>query len=128
MGNLWNVMHAWFRRTFLPRNAVARANEIPVGGAKLFTYPSAQDPCILVRTAPDSYVAYSQTCTHRACAVSYSRENNQLECPCHRGVFAVDTGAAVAGPPPRPLPRVVLERRRGLLFAVCVEPRQPALS
>src|ERR1039458_10791501 len=60
MGNLWNVMHAWFRRTFLPRTAVARANEIPVGGAKLFTYPSAQDPCILVRTAPDSYVARSE--------------------------------------------------------------------
>jgi Rieske Fe-S protein len=121
-------MRAWFRRRFLPRNAVARANEIPVGGVKLFTYPSARDPCILVRTAPDSYVAYSQTCTHRGCAVTYSPESNRLECPCHRGAFAVATGAALAGPPPRPLPCVVLERRRGLLFAVRVEPRQTALS
>ena len=34
--------------------------EIPVGGVKLFTYPTPKDPCILVRTASDTYVAYSQ--------------------------------------------------------------------
>ena len=113
MDSLWNAMRAWFRR----RHLVARADEIPVGGFKLFTYPSARDPCILVRTAPDSYVAYSRTCTHRACGVTYSRESGRLECPCHRGAFAVDTGAVAAGPPPRPLPRVALERRGGRLFA-----------
>ena len=117
MGNLWDAMRAWFRRPLLPRNAVAREDEVPVGGFKLFTHPSAQDPCILVRTARDFWVAYSRTCTHRACAVTYSLESNRLECPCHRGAFAADTGAVVEGPPPRPLPRVVLERRDGRLFA-----------
>jgi len=40
-----------------------------------------------------------------------------IECPCHKGVFAADTGAVIAGPPPRPLPRVVLERRGADLVA-----------
>jgi Rieske Fe-S protein len=111
--SLWNVIRAWFRR----RRPLARADEIPVGGFKLFTHPSAREPGILIRTAPDSYVAYSRTCTHRACALTYSRENHRLECPCHRGAFDAATGAVVQGPPPRPLPRIVLERRGGSLFA-----------
>jgi Rieske Fe-S protein len=119
VGNLWIVLKSAFRRTpTYPVEPVARLGEIPVRGVKLFTYPTAQDHCILVRTAENAYVAYSQKCTHLSCAVYFSDEHNRLECPCHEGYFSIADGAVLQGPPARPLPRVVLERRASELFAV----------
>ena len=68
---------------------------------KLFRYPGPDDPCLLVRTGEDAYVAYSQKCTHLSCAVYYARDRNRLECPCHEGYFAVEDGRVLQGPPPR---------------------------
>jgi len=73
-----------------------------------------------VRTAPETYVAYSQKCTHLSCAVYYSKESNKLECPCHRGYFDVNDGRVLAGPPTRPLPRIELEARGDQLIAIGV--------
>jgi Rieske Fe-S protein len=87
----------------------------------MFAYPTAQDPCILVRTGSDSYAAYSQKCTHLSCAVYYAKEQNRLECPCHQGFFSIADGSVLQGPPQRALPRVVLERKRGQLVAVRME-------
>jgi len=101
-----------------PQQTVARKGEIAVGDVKLFTYPTAEDHCIMVRTAPNTFVAYSQKCTHLSCAVYYSKASNQLECPCHKGFFAVEDGRVVAGPPTRRLPRVILEDRGDDLIAV----------
>lgn len=121
-GNLWILVKAWFYRApSFPRQAVAAADEIPVGGVKMFAYPTADDPCILVRTAADSYVAYSQKCTHLSCAVYYAPDQQQLECPCHQGFFAVSDGSVLQGPPRRPLPRIALERQGGELIATRVE-------
>jgi nitrite reductase/ring-hydroxylating ferredoxin subunit len=122
VGNLWILARAWIGRppSYASR-AVARLGEIPVGGVKLFQFPGPQDQCILIRTADDSYVAYSQKCTHLSCAVFYSREKDRLECPCHEGYFSVWDGSVLQGPPPRPLPRVVLERRGQDLVAVRME-------
>lgn len=121
VGNLWILARAWRRRPLLPPSRViARAGEIPVGGVKLFNYPGASDPCLLIRTGEDAYVAYSQKCTHLSCAVIYARARDRIECPCHHGVFAVDDGRVLAGPPPRPLPRVVLRRRGAELVALRV--------
>src|SRR3954451_7960545 len=64
-GNVWILARSLFHRA--PTYAavpVAALDEVPVGGVKIFSYPTADDPCILVRTAADSYVAYSQKCTH----------------------------------------------------------------
>ncbi len=119
VGNLWIAGRSWLGRVpAYPRRAVAAANEIPVGGVKLFAYPTAEDACILVRPAAWNYAAYSQKCTHLSCAVYYSREKGRLECPCHKGVFAVEDGSPVAGPPRRSLPQVILEQRNGTLYAV----------
>jgi Rieske Fe-S protein len=118
-GNLWIVARTWLRREpEYPRVTVAAIGEVPVGGVKLFNYPTADDPCLLVRTDADTHVAYSQVCTHLSCAVLFSKESHQLECPCHRGSFSVADGSVIAGPPPRRLPRVVLERRGADLVAV----------
>ncbi len=104
-----------------PEQPVALASEVPAGGVKLFTYPGPDDRCILVRTAAGRFVAYSQKCTHLSCAVYYARERNRLECPCHEGYFSVEDGSVLQGPPPRPLPAIVIERRGEQLFAVGVK-------
>ena len=122
VGNLWILARAYFAKTpAYPANAVAEVGEIPVKGVKLFSYPTPDDRCILVRTSEDEYVAYSQKCTHLSCAVYYSAKNDRLECPCHRGFFSIKDGSVLQGPPPRPLPRIVLQATGGKLVATGVQ-------
>jgi nitrite reductase/ring-hydroxylating ferredoxin subunit len=121
-GNLWILARSLFYRApSYPEQSVARAGELGVGEVKIFAYPTADDPCILVRTGSDSYAAYSQTCTHLSCAVYYAKEHNRLECPCHRAAFSIADGSVIEGPPQRPLPRVALEMKSGQLVAVRME-------
>lgn len=119
VGNALIFVRSFFtHKAQFPEMKVARIDEIPVGGVKLFGYPSEADRCILVRTAENSYAAYSQKCTHLSCAVYYSKASNQLECPCHNGAFSIEDGSALQGPPRRPLPKVVLDNRGGELVAI----------
>jgi Rieske Fe-S protein len=89
---------------------IAQAGEIPVSGSKIFTYPADDRPCFLLRPAEDTYLAFSRLCTHHTCPVFYRPEDNIFACPCHAGIFSATTGAVLGGPPPRPLPQVILER------------------
>lgn len=122
-GNLWILVQSLWRRQepALPPQVIAGAGELPVGGVKVFRYPGPNDPCLLLRTAENSYVAYSQKCTHLSCAVYPAADGKRLECPCHEGYFSVEDGRVLQGPPPRPLPRILLERRDGALRAVGVD-------
>jgi nitrite reductase/ring-hydroxylating ferredoxin subunit len=122
VGNLWILIRSLlYKPLTYPQQTVARLGEIPVGGVKLFTYPTKDDHCILVRTTENEHVGYSQKCTHLSCAVYYSQERNRLECPCHKGFFSIADGSVLQGPPSRPLPRVVLEKRGDELVAVDVK-------
>ncbi len=81
------------------------------------------------------YLAFSRVCTHLGCPVSlnsnletlavafnYRTEHPALACPCHLSVFSpLEAGKAVSGPAREPLPRVQLERRDDVLFAVGLE-------
>jgi Rieske Fe-S protein len=100
---------------------IGTVDQLPVGGSLLFTYPTAEDPCILVRPAADRLVAYSQVCTHLSCAVIHEPGSDRLYCPCHHGVFSVAEGEPVAGPPTRRLPRIRLEERGGAIWATGLE-------
>lgn len=93
------------------------ASALDQNKSMLFRYPSAESPCIAIRTPQGKLVGYSQVCTHLSCAVVYDQSENQLVCPCHRGVFDVSDGVPVAGPPTRPLPRVLLEQRGDQIYA-----------
>jgi Rieske Fe-S protein len=84
----------------------------------VFDYPETGEPCLLIRRSQDEFVAFSQKCTHLSCAVIYAKDNDRIECPCHNGYFSARDGRVLQGPPPRPLPRVLLERRGGELVAV----------
>lgn len=123
VGQLWIVLLAYRRRTpnGLPSMEVASRDELAIGASKIFDYPRAGATCVLTRVAADRFVAYGQKCTHLSCPVIPNPENNCLQCPCHDGVFDLETGRPLAGPPRRPLPRLQLEVRGGRVFAVGVE-------
>lgn len=97
--------------------------QVPVGSSIVFEYPREHDICVLVRRAENEFVAYSQKCTHLSCAVIPRPEEGTLHCPCHEGVFDLSTGNPIAGPPTRPLPRIVLDIRGREIYAVAIEAR-----
>lgn len=97
---------------------VTRVEELPVGGSKLFAYPTEHHPAILVRLSETEFAAYSQSCTHLQCPVSYQHAQRQFFCPCHEGYFSAEDGRVLAGPPPRPLPRYPVEVRDGEIWVV----------
>ena len=97
---------------------VEDASTVPVGGSVRFTYPTANDPAVLLRLGSDEFVAYSTVCTHLACEVLWREEESDLYCPCHNGYFAPTSGRPTAGPPNRPLPQILLERRGSAIVAV----------
>lgn len=97
------------------------AGSVAVEESFTFSYPGDDDPAIGVRLNDGSLVAYSSICTHLACAVLWIKESGKLECPCHDGLFDVTTGEVLAGPPPRPLPRIILRERNDGIYATGVE-------
>jgi nitrite reductase/ring-hydroxylating ferredoxin subunit len=129
LGSLLLAFANWataFARRLVRRDSSAvqllgPASALDENGYLLFRYPTAESPCIALRTPQGSLVAYSQVCTHLSCAVIYDKADNQLACPCHRGIFDVDHGTPIAGPPTRPLPRVKLEQRGDRIFATGME-------
>jgi Rieske Fe-S protein len=106
----------------LPAVRIGRVEDVPVGGARVFGYPDEGAPCILLRPDASTFAAFSQRCTHLGCPVFYEAERTRLSCPCHEGYFDARDGSVLAGPPPRPLPQVTLERRGDDLWAVGIRP------
>lgn len=98
-----------------PQN-LGSVDDLAVGDYKLFRYPSADQPCILVRLSDNEFAAFSQNCTHLACPVHYQHSQRRLYCPCHEGFFSAEDGRVLAGPPPRPLPRYPIEIRDGEIW------------
>jgi nitrite reductase/ring-hydroxylating ferredoxin subunit len=124
-GQAWIAVQSLVRhrRGPLPRVRIAAQADVPRGAALMFAYPRAHDACLLVRLPDDRLVAYSQKCTHLSCAVIPEVERGLLRCPCHEGYFDLATGNNLSGPPPRPLPRILLEEVGDDIFAVGVETR-----
>jgi nitrite reductase/ring-hydroxylating ferredoxin subunit len=125
VGQLWILVGNIFRRreAKLPAKAIARVEDIPVGASRVFDYPQAHQPGVLVRLDDRRFVAYDQKCTHLSCPVIPRVKEGRLHCPCHEGIFDLATGRPLAGPPQRPLARINLEIRQGRIYAVGVEER-----
>ena len=96
--------------------SVAAIEEIPVGGYKLFRYPSENDPCILLRLSTDRFAAFDQRCTHLSCPVYFNAASKQLVCPCHKGIFSADDGRPLAGPAKRPLAQLSVSTRNAQVW------------
>ena len=50
-------------------------------------------------------------------------EEGVLHCPCHEGYFDLKTGRNIAGPPPRPLPKIALSVEGDDIYAIGVDER-----
>ena len=124
-GQFWIAVQNWVRRRRgQPAvKRIARIEELRVGSVTLFNYPSDAEPCVLLRPSADAIVAYSQECTHLSCAVIPRADTGMLHCPCHEGMFDAQTGRPIAGPPRRPLPRIVLDVRGSDVYATGIELR-----
>ena len=115
-----------------PKVKVANAGSLQVNTPVTFNYPlTTSTPNYLVKlgqkvpngVGPDGdIVAFSLICQHLGCQVHFDpagRSGGEMPnytnipdcyCPCHAGVYDLTNDAKVlAGPPPNPLPFVVLE-------------------
>jgi len=122
VGQFWiGIKGLLDRREAAPERAVTHLIDLPVGGALVFRYPDDDHRCLLMRTGERTVLAYSQECTHLACAVVPRIREGLIHCPCHEGYFDLATGRPTAGPPRRPLPRITLEVRDGVVYATGME-------
>lgn len=71
------------------------------GTATIFLFGSI--PTLLIHHEDGHFTAFDAVCTHLGCTVMFQPENKRIFCPCHGGVYNMDTGAVVSGPPPRGL-------------------------
>ena len=125
LGQLSIAAQNWYRkRSGQPAiQRIASLDELAVGSAIGFTYPTEPERCLLVRLTATEFVAFGQECTHLSCAVIPRPSEGSFYCPCHEGRFDIRTGVPTAGPPRRPLTRIVLEMRGRDIYAVDVEER-----
>lgn len=125
VGQVWILLQSWWRGREQPPSAqrIAGIHELTPGTARSFRFPHDHNPCLLLRLANGTFVAYEQKCTHLSCAVVPELERGRLFCPCHNGSFECQTGRPLSGPPRRPLARITLEIRAGEIFATGVELR-----
>src|SRR5262245_46891916 len=123
VGQFWIALQNRWRRTRgKPTTiAVARLDEMPVGSAHLFHFPTPADPAVLLRLGEDTLLAFSSQCTHLQCPVLPEIEKSRFRCPCHAGYFDLRTGQPTAGPPRRPLPRIALKVENSVIYATGFE-------
>lgn len=110
---------------------MANASSLQVNTPVSFAYPLTGTPNLLVKlgqkvpngVGPDGdIIAFSTVCQHLGCIVHFEpagRSGGEMPnyanlpvcyCPCHAGVYDLtDDAKVLAGPPPNPLPFVVLE-------------------
>ncbi len=115
----------WYRKRDgkPPVRRIVSVDDLAVGATVSFAYPDEHEPCLLVRLAASEFVAFNQKCTHLSCAVIPRPAEGSFYCPCHEGRFDLRTGAPTAGPPRRPLTRIILDIRGRDIYAVGVEER-----
>ena len=115
-----------------PRVKIANEKDLQVNTPISFAYPLTSTPNILVKVGQkvsngvgpnEDIIAFSTVCQHLGCIVSYQAPGTSPSCNsgykapgpvgyccCHGGIYDFANGAKVlAGPPPNPLPFVVLD-------------------
>jgi len=70
-----------------------------VGGAAMVR--SSAGSFLVARTAPETFMALTSTCTHEACTIT-GFDNTNYVCPCHGSMFTT-AGRVVMGPATAPL-------------------------
>ena len=121
IGSMMRTTVNWVMDRIYDHVAATGFDDLGRAHVRLFRYPTADDPCILVSDAAGRLDAFSQVCTHLSCAIVHRPDEQALACPCHKGSFSSTDGRPLAGPPTRRLPRIVIERRGGDILATGIE-------
>jgi Rieske Fe-S protein len=112
-GLLGTIVYPVIRFISPPKVPEASTNRVKAGtvqelekkGWKVFPFGST--PAIIIRTDEGELRAFSALCTHLDCTVQYRKDLRRIWCPCHNGFYDLN-GINVAGPPPRPLTKYVV--------------------
>ncbi len=80
-------------------------------------------PSQLIQLDEENYAAYSLVCTHLGCIVKWVARDAQFFCPCHAGIFSPE-GEVLAGPPPRPLTKLIVAVEGSDIFVEGIEPEE----
>jgi nitrite reductase/ring-hydroxylating ferredoxin subunit len=92
---------------------VGNLKEIPVGEAKIFTYPTGDlkgtaRPGILIHLE-DGVFAYDALCTHMSAEVKWNKFTGKIWCTMHDGMYDPKTGRPFMGMPKTPLKKIALK-------------------
>ncbi len=106
------------------RKKIVDLSQLQKGQSFEFNYPDEAQPALLIHKQDGNLIAFNNKCTHLQCPVFYQSEEGkeQLICPCHRGFFDLE-GQPTGGPPQRELPKITLEIKDGVVYAVGREVR-----
>jgi arsenite oxidase small subunit len=114
-----------------PKLRVVQLSKLQPNRPITFNYPLKAQPNYLLdlgRAVPKgvgprrSIVAYSLLCQHMGCPVVYDAKLREFVCPCHQTRYDPERlGSIIQGLAMQPLPRVLLQVRRGAVWAVGVE-------
>ena len=86
----------------------------PEGSALRFMFGSR--PALLIHHTQGSISCFDAVCTHLGCTVEFQPELKRIHCACHGGVYDMNTGKNVSGPPPKPLTKFNVEIANGQII------------
>lgn len=84
---------------------LADYESISLNSVKRFSWGTK--PGLIKKNDDGSLTAFVAVCTHLDCTVTYLQDQKKFFCACHEGWYDKD-GINIAGPPPRPLRRLVV--------------------
>lgn len=97
-----------------PTNVFAgNVDELQPNSGKIFRF--GRKPGILIRTPKGEIRAFTAICTHLDCTVQYREDFKHIWCACHNGHYNLN-GINIAGPPPRPLERYLVNIKDGKIY------------
>jgi Rieske Fe-S protein len=88
-------------------------DSLPVGQARMVRF--GREPIFVIRTDEETLVGLAGVCTHLHCVLAWNEEQEELDCPCHRGSFDLN-GNVLTGPAPSSLRRYDIETRLGRIY------------
>ncbi len=80
--------------------AVTTLSSLGSKTAAYFSHPNYGESLLI--NLGGEWKAFSATCTHRPCSVSY--QGSTIYCPCHGATFSPNNGSVTRGPAPTSLP------------------------
>lgn len=75
----------------------------------------------VIRKSETEVTAFSPSCTHLGCAVSWNSDAKRFDCPCHASYFDAE-GKVMAGPAPRALDKFDVRVENGKILIGPIRP------